>query len=386
MMHEPLAHVRQAASGAWLEHGLLEHLEGVSLLAAESANRFGSADWGRIGGLWHDLGKYSADFQNYIRSASGYEREEAHVEGKATRVDHSTAGAIHAVQSFGFKGRILAYLIAGHHAGLPDWFPTEESGPLLERLKREHLLQAALENTPPNRIQTQSIPSSRPVGGQDGFALWVRMLFSCLVDADFLDTEAFMNPGQSSLRAGTAAVRTMLQQFDTYIGEKFGLVKTTVVNELRNSVRLQCIQKAALAPGIFSLSVPTGGGKTLASLAFALNHAVAHGKRRIIYAIPYTSIIEQRRTYFATSSRTMSLNITAILIRTRRRRRAASHPKTGMPRSLSQRTFSCSSPCSRRGPAAFENFITSSIASSFWMRLNCSNPLFCNRSSIALDF
>jgi CRISPR-associated endonuclease Cas3-HD len=166
MRQETLAHVRESAGGIWLEHRLSDHLAGVSQLAAAFASSFGSGDWAEVAGVWHDLGKYSADFQRYIRNASGYERQEAHIEGGKGRVDHSTAGAIHAIDRFGVHGRILAYLIAGHHAGLPDWYPGEQSGPLAARLEQKELLERSKEGgTPPeilNQEETVHPPSWRP--------------------------------------------------------------------------------------------------------------------------------------------------------------------------------------------------------------------------------
>ena len=122
-----LAHVRQKEDGSFVEHALEEHLSEVAKGAAKFAETFGSSDWGFLAGLWHDLGKYSAEFQRRIKAVSGYDAE-AHLEGQPGRVDHSTAGAQHAIVQFGLHGRILAYLIAGHHAGLPDWHAGEAKG------------------------------------------------------------------------------------------------------------------------------------------------------------------------------------------------------------------------------------------------------------------
>ena len=118
-----LAHVSQNLDGSWREHALEDHLIKVADKAGAMASGFEANDWAYLAGLWHDLGKYSPRFQAYIRQASGYDPE-AHIEGGG-RVDHSTAGAIHACERLGPKGRMLAYLIAGHHAGLPDWSPSE---------------------------------------------------------------------------------------------------------------------------------------------------------------------------------------------------------------------------------------------------------------------
>ena len=123
--NKPLAHVCQDKNGEWHEHPLNEHLHGVANLAGEFAAHFNSADWASLAGLWHDLGKFREKFQQYIKSVSGYEKRydtEAHIKDEETpgRVDHSTAGAIHAIEKLGLHGRILAYQIAGPHAGLPD--------------------------------------------------------------------------------------------------------------------------------------------------------------------------------------------------------------------------------------------------------------------------
>ena len=131
MRHEPLAHIREKDT-VWMEHRLLDHLRAVAFLSGEFASGFAGREWAFLAGLWHDLGKYSAEFQSYIRTASGYERQEAHLENAKGRVDHSTAGALLAVERFGLYGRVLAYLIAGHHAGLPDWQTTGETRNSLE--------------------------------------------------------------------------------------------------------------------------------------------------------------------------------------------------------------------------------------------------------------
>lgn len=294
-----LAHVSQDPNGDWREHALDEHLNKVAKRAEEAAKKFCSADWAKIAGLWHDLGKYSVEFQEYIKKTSGYYDAEAHIEGSPGRVDHSTAGAIHAINSFDKHGRILAYLIAGHHAGLPDWYSSESGGKALSvRLEQPNLLDRVLAQNVPFDLLKQEKPSSPVLGDRDGFALWIKMLFSCLVDADFLDTEEFMDKGRSDTRKIEITLAQMLPIFDRHMHEKMSSAKPTQVNHIRADVLLQCRNRADLPSGIFSLTVPTGGGKTLSSLAFALEHARHHGKRRIIYAIPYTSIIEQTADIF----------------------------------------------------------------------------------------
>jgi len=295
----PLAHVRQLPDGLWAEHFLDEHLQTVAQLAAEFAAAFNSQDWARLSGLWHDLGKFREKFQKYIKSVSGYDAE-AHIEGAPGRVDHSTTGAIHAIEKLGMQGRILAYLIAGHHAGLPDWNSVEGGqSSLLQRMeegKRNGYLQEALLAAPATSILDQPCPASRPPQGS--LALWIRMLFSCLVDADFLDTEAFMDGRKSELRSGYPSLPELQSAFDRHMADKATKAADTPVNRIRAEVLRQCRDKASMPSSLFSLTVPTGGGKTLSSMAFALNHAVHHGKSRVIYVIPYTSILEQTAEIF----------------------------------------------------------------------------------------
>ena len=121
------------------------------------------------------------------------------------------------------------------------------------------------------------------------------MLFSCLVDADFLDTENYMEPEKTSKRTGYLSLAELKVRFDNFMQEKRS---NAGINKRRNMILEQCRSKAKCFPGFFSLNVPTGGGKTLSSIAFALEHALKHNKRRIIVALPYTSIIEQTAKVF----------------------------------------------------------------------------------------
>ncbi|MDF0667212.1 MAG: CRISPR-associated helicase Cas3' [Nitrospira sp.] len=294
-----LAHVRRNDDGSFAIHHLEDHLRAVGDLAGEFASSFGHADWGRLAGIWHDLGKYSAAFQNYIAHASGFDPE-AHIEGAKGRVNHSSAGALHAVVKLGGKGRLLAYLIAGHHAGLPDWHSDEHAlASLSKRLEDEQHLRAISNVTIPADVLDPGItPVTKPLGDRDGLALWLRMLFSCLVDGDFLDTEKFMDGEKAQPRGAYSSLVELLGKLDTHMAQLMAEAQPTPVNHVRAEVLRQCRDQASSAPGIFSLTVPTGGGKTLSSLAFALSHAIHHNKRRIIYVIPYTSIIEQTAGIF----------------------------------------------------------------------------------------
>ena len=273
------------------------HLEQIADLAGQFAGVFGAASWGRLIGLWHDLGKYAPAFQRYIRKSS-----EAHIEGKTGRVNHSTAGGLLAVDRFDKVGRILAYAIVGHHAGLPDW--QSESAPvssLAYRLDAPELLAAAQAGNIPNNIAEQARPNEKGKNGTNlSQALWLRMLFSCLVDADFLDTERFMDPEKGAVRGKYTELVDLVPLFDKYMAEKSAQAADTAVNRIRSEILQACRKKAEESPGLFTLTVPTGGGKTLSSMAFALKHALTYGKRRIIYVIPYTSIIEQTADQFRT--------------------------------------------------------------------------------------
>lgn len=272
------------------------HLVGTAAGAADMASEFNCAGWGHLLGLWHDIGKYSPDFQSYIKTAND---DDAHVEGtKIGRVDHSTAGAVYAIEKLGILGRILAYQIAGHHAGLPD-FEADNTGnaSLSQRLQHYGLVEPYLKGNIPSDILTRSMPTEKPPQGADP-AFWVRLLFSCLVDADFLDTEAFYNHAQAMRRAKFPEIPQLLKVFDEYMKAKQLQSLPTAVNRIRSLVLDQCITKAEESPGIYTLTVPTGGGKTLSSMAFALHHATKYKKRRVIYVIPYTSIIEQTADQF----------------------------------------------------------------------------------------
>lgn len=293
----PIAHAAKDPAGNWREpHLLEEHLVEVAKLSQQFASTFNGGDWAYLSGLWHDLGKYRPRFQHYIRKVSGFE-ENAHITDDAGKAPHSTAGAIHACNLFGMEGRVLAYLIAGHHAGLYDW--DSENSNLSYRLGQSDGLseyeEAKAEHPSAEILAIDAIkPDLRQIpGGKNGFALWVRMLFSCLIDADRLDTEAYMDEGRAQERQNWSNIQTLHQQFTSFIDEKTNKAEPSKVNKIRLSVLNDCKTKALASPGLFSLTVPTGGGKTLSSLAFAITHARHHDKRRIIYVIPYTSIIEQ---------------------------------------------------------------------------------------------
>lgn len=297
-----IAHARQNPDGGWFApHLLEEHLKKVARLSGDFAEGFGSKDWAFAAGQWHDLGKYRSGFQAYIRNASGFERENAHVEQEhhSGRVTHSTAGAVHAIKQWpSVPGYVLAYLISGHHAGLPDWFGGR--GSLAHRLaEADQEYQEALQAPVPSQLLTAEQPAIPAAArNPETIALWMRMLFSCLVDADFLDTESYMSPEKLGRRGQYPDLGQLHQIFFEKMRQLQDQADETDLNKTRQVIFQTCQQMAAQPSGIFSLTVPTGGGKTLASLGFALEHARRHNKHRIIYAIPFTSIIEQNAEVF----------------------------------------------------------------------------------------
>jgi CRISPR-associated endonuclease/helicase Cas3 len=278
------------------------HLSEVADLARSFASAFTAGDAAYVAGLWHDLGKFSRQFQNYLRASSDGEFHSAELAGK---VDHSTAGAQHANAAWARNphGKLLAYCIAGHHAGLPDDI-NETNSCLRSRLKKEvPAIDSApawlLEQPPPSRLDLREVAKNDDKEKAFQAALYCRMLFSCLVDADFLATERFMAAGRAEQRlADMPSMAALEENVLQYLRLKMAAADPTTVNQRRSEVLDACLGAAESPPGLFSLKVPTGGGKTLASLAFALRHARRHGLNRIIYAIPFTSIIEQNADVF----------------------------------------------------------------------------------------
>jgi CRISPR-associated endonuclease/helicase Cas3 len=277
---------------------LRTHLRNVERRAGIYAAKFGAGELGAALGLLHDMGKYDPAFLSRLADHN-------------IRHDHSTAGACIASEKYGGIGKLLAYAIAGHHAGLPNGIREErlESGrrSLEERLKvgtkqaHSALLRAADEGIEPPSVSTPTfLPSSKALKGFQ-LAFFGRLLFSCLVDADFLETERFYaQSGEIIVERGNFPNLTEIRRlFESYLSREIApLADSTPVNRLRSDILAHARSQAARTPGIFTLTVPTGGGKTLTSLAFALDHAVSHDLDRVVYVIPFTSIIEQTADIF----------------------------------------------------------------------------------------
>ena len=305
MPPRPLAH----SDGGRGPHDLEEHLRATAARAAAFADSVGAASWAKLAGSLHDLGKYDPEFQAYLARANGGEDAhlEAHAPGDARGPEHSIAGALHAVERFGDGyGRVLAWIIAGHHAGLADWNHIESGqGNLKDRLesgRRGAMLDRARRGGAGENLLNMTGPTDGPRNLRpENLAFFIRMLFSTLVDADFLDTEAHFNGEREDARQSWPALSTLLPILDAHLDAKCAAAlrkNPGRVNEARRDVLKAAREGAPRDPGLFTLTVPTGGGKTLSSLAFALRHAKEHGLRRVIYAIPYTSIIEQTASVF----------------------------------------------------------------------------------------
>ena len=265
-----------------------DHLYGTAELAGNFAERFGKREWGYCCGMLHDIGKYSDAFQKRIQNNDN------------RMVDHATAGAKVCLDQGGYYC-FLSYCIAGHHAGIPDYGNSSDSGSigsLMGRRKKEipDYLAYKKEIQIP-QINTAPFDPRQSVDPDFSLSFFIRMVYSCLVDADFLDTESFMKNGSVERDAGETP-EILLKKLEQHIAGWLSNEETGTVNGRRTEILKHCLACGGLERGMFQLTVPTGGGKTIASLAFALRHAVENGLDRVIYVIPYTSIIEQNADVF----------------------------------------------------------------------------------------
>lgn len=331
-----IAHVRPDST---CRQSLESHLRGVARLAAEFAAKFGLSTHGELIGLLHDLGKYSAAFQAYIQSATGLldqDTDEEFVDAKGLKgkIDHSTSGAQFIWQNQASKdalaqiaGQVLALCVASHHSGLIDCLtstpgkPAEdgftkrmgkpdsktnlqevlakadpallaEAGRLIAQPQVASAFQAwlskLLDKAPGD---TPNAKVASPVMQQQ-IGLLVRALFSCLIDADRIDTADFEHPGRARrrLRGNYTVWETLIARLESRLAD---FEPSQPIDALRRDISRHCLEAATRDTGIYTLTVPTGGGKTLASLRFALHHAHKHSLDRVIYVIPFTSIIDQ---------------------------------------------------------------------------------------------
>ncbi|TAM21111.1 MAG: CRISPR-associated endonuclease Cas3'', partial [Candidimonas sp.] len=328
-----IAHVRQADNA---HQALRAHLGQVGEIASRLASKLDLANAGALIGLMHDFGKYSQAFQRYIRSATGRIDADADdfVDAKALKgkIDHSSAGAQWVYQQLAglgnagratglgeLCGQILALCIASHHSGLIDCLAirgdqafqqrmrkTEEKTFLQECIsaadrditeKAQALAGVELIRELAAAIQRVADFSSYPKDlsklSYFNLGFLVRFLFSCLIDADRLDSAEFEDPRKRNERLGRQGIPDWQVAMNRLEARLSAFPLGNEVDGLRRDISNWCYQRASDAQGIYTLTVPTGGGKTYASLRYALRHACMHKLERIIYIIPYTSIIEQ---------------------------------------------------------------------------------------------
>ena len=276
----------------------------AAMFPPDSAEANSAHDWGFLAGLWHDLGKFPPEWQEYLNRKA----RDAHEDEICGTEDHTTAGAFHAKNQVHLVGHLLAYAISGHHSGLLNGTTaTKEEASLANRYRKasERGIRDYVAPTPHEILEASVNLNLFPELLRDAaerkdsnrFATFTRMIFSCLVDADFLATESFMS--SRAPRARPKWPLDTLALMDAALNNHLAdFSQDSQVKEYRASVLNACLAAAVRPSGISTLTVPTGGGKTLSSLAFALKHALKHGMDRIIYVIPFTSIIEQNSQVF----------------------------------------------------------------------------------------
>lgn len=309
-----VAHIR---SSDGTEQTVREHLLGVQQLAESYGNKIGVKHLAGLAGVLHDLGKYSDDFQVYIREAVANPDSPT----KRGTVDHSTAGGKLLYDLFHKRGKtalervlaeVMGNVIISHHSYLQDYLNDSLQSPYLKRVKkkelnqttevRESLFRSVITEDDFNSYTKLAIKELEVfIQGSSGEKLaenlmfLTKYLFSTLIDADRTDSMMF-EEGLSEIAMEDR--RKLFERYYSKLMQQLNLFEENVasdnrIGQLRKEMSKQCEQYAENRPGIYTLSIPTGGGKTLASLRYALRHALKYGKERIIYIVPYTTIIEQ---------------------------------------------------------------------------------------------
>ena len=276
-----ISHIRKNQYGEIISYqSNEEHCIGVAELAKQFASEFGMGNWGYVLGILHDKGKEKKEFQEYIQDVNGIPGHKHWTKkGKA----HAYVGALLAQGLYGkVATTFFGNAICGHHAGLYDYFE-------LEKMISSSDLPSEVQ------MQTDAIQLNKVkfTLTENQINHLVRVLFSCLVDADYLDTEKFMNVSSASQRGHHKKLSELLILLEDHFCKLNNNSEDSTVNVIRRCVQEQCIKMSSGENGFYSLTVPTGGGKTLSSLLWAMRHAVCNGQKRIIIAIPYTSIIVQ---------------------------------------------------------------------------------------------
>ena len=275
-----ISHLKQLDNGKWVFQSNEEHEKGVAQLAEKFSSAIGCRCLGHILGSLHDLGKEQMAFQRYIRKVSGYDA----LMHSAPKTPHAYVGALVAKQLYPQLFPVLSYPIASHHTGLEDFDDFKRT---MENSIPEDVHWKDLDKT---KVELPTFYSKMRAGDANHV---LRLLFSCLVDADYLDTELFMNPEKNRLRQHKSSLENLLPLLENHLKELSRTAAPTELNRLRGAIQNICKERAEEEPGFYSLTVPTGGGKTLSSVLWALHHAIKHHKDRIIIAIPYTSIVVQ---------------------------------------------------------------------------------------------
>lgn len=342
--NEPLARVRSSDKQ---EQALIDHLVNVSELCAHFAAKIGLKHTGRIIGLYHDLGKATREFLYYLLSAVGIlkpgDREHVDAERLKGKIDHATAGSQKIwkeLKQFGppglLSGQVLALCVCSHHTGLIDCLSMEGKDNFIQRMNKpdeKTRLQESIETLSAKagfphegvdweevifelrgrlasliRSETQADVEQTQHGlcaqcslaasccARNPIALFkigllTRFLFSCLIDADHSDSADFdERRGKISRGLGQMDWRPLVDKLEAHLA---ALTPKVSIDELRRDISAHCLARSSDPKGIFTLTVPTGGGKTFSSLRFALNHASRHNMERIIHVVPYTTIIDQ---------------------------------------------------------------------------------------------
>lgn len=285
-----ISHVRMDEHGEIIAQSNEEHCLGVAKLADRFAREFGMGSWGHALGILHDKGKESDAFQQYIRRANNLPTTDGRYFDNHY---HAYVGGILAKVLMGDCAlNLLSNQILSHHTGLHDY------GDLEDTMREKHLPEGTDRNNAAIdasllRKELRESPFSKLNVEMKHFHHLSRMLFSCLVDADRLDTERFMDIGSCKKRGCPYTIADLLPKLEEYLHKLQLDAPDTEVNRIRKRIQEQCSKVSSGAQGFYSLTVPTGGGKTLSSLLWAMKHAVNHDMNRIIIAIPYTSIIVQ---------------------------------------------------------------------------------------------
>lgn len=300
------AHTPASPGGSW--HLLPGHLLSTASKAREFADAFACGDIAYIMGLFHDAGKFSDEFQNYLRAC--YEASlKAAAPPRPGTAEHKAAGSAIVLDKLADNaGAIAALCIMGHHGGLLSPSSAIHTD-LSDRRRRvrnfDDVCRVAVTQTRAAVAPVNFSSAGKVVDAAvDPFALEMlgRMLYSCLVDADSLDTEAHNRPERSAVRAGGLELSSIVddwrRRLAQHVASLAGASDDRPVPRVRRQVLDACLDAARKEPGVFSLATPTGGGKTLSSLAFALEHAKRHAMRRVIYVAPYTTIIDQTASEF----------------------------------------------------------------------------------------